>query len=136
MNADGKVTIDVAINDKQFKNGLNSIKKQSGGMFSFFKKGIGDMSVGSAVALKAVGAGFRMIGDAAKIAGTYIMQAGRDFEYEMAKVQAISGATGEELDLLTDKAKEMGKNTIFSASESAEALKIYGYGRMGNTRYA
>ncbi|MDE6141032.1 MAG: phage tail tape measure protein, partial [Bacilli bacterium] len=45
-----------------------------------------------------------------------------DFEYAMATVQATSGASGEDLQKLRDKAQEMGKATKFSASESAEAL--------------
>ena len=45
-----------------------------------------------------------------------------DFESGMSKVAAISGATGDDLAALTDKAKEMGETTKFSASESAEAF--------------
>lgn len=45
-----------------------------------------------------------------------------DFESGMSKVAAISGATGSDLDALTEKAKEMGATTKFSASESAEAF--------------
>ena len=41
----------------------------------------------------------------------------------MSKVSAISGASGKDLQSLTDKAKEMGAKTKFSASESAEALQ-------------
>ena len=41
----------------------------------------------------------------------------------MSKVQAISGATGDELDKLTQKAQELGSKTKFSASESAEAFQ-------------
>lgn len=55
--------------------------------------------------------------------GTSIIKAGANFEQAMAEVSAISGATGEELQKLTDKAKEMGILTKYSASEAAEALK-------------
>lgn len=41
----------------------------------------------------------------------------------MSEVKAISGATAEEMEKLTDKAKEMGAKTKFSAAESAEAFK-------------
>lgn len=44
------------------------------------------------------------------------------FDATMSEVAAISGATGEALDSLREKAKEMGSSTKFSASESAEAL--------------
>lgn len=54
---------------------------------------------------------------------TYAIKVGMDFEAGMSEVQAISGATGEDLKLLTEKAKEMGATTKFSATESAEAMK-------------
>ena len=54
--------------------------------------------------------------------GAAAVKIGSDFQAEMSKVQAISGATGDELKKLSDKAKEMGASTKFSASESAQAL--------------
>jgi len=55
--------------------------------------------------------------------GTKAIQATADFESAMSEVSAISGATGDDLVALENKAQEMGKTTKFSASESAEALK-------------
>lgn len=46
----------------------------------------------------------------------------KNFEAAMSQVQAISGATSSELVKLTDKAKEMGSTTKFTAEESAEAF--------------
>lgn len=46
----------------------------------------------------------------------------KDFEAAMSQVQAISGATDSELTKLTNKAKEMGATTKFTAEESAEAF--------------
>lgn len=46
----------------------------------------------------------------------------KDFEAAMSQVQAVSGATGPQLEQLTDKAKEMGATTKFTAEESAEAF--------------
>jgi phage-related minor tail protein len=43
----------------------------------------------------------------------------RDFELEMAKVKAVSGATADEFKLLSDNAKELGRSTVFSAREVA-----------------
>lgn len=45
-----------------------------------------------------------------------------DFDESMSNVSAISGATGEEFDQLRDKAREMGAETKFSASEAADAM--------------
>lgn len=55
--------------------------------------------------------------------GTVAVKTASDFDSAMAEVQAISSATGDDFDLLRDKAKEMGAETKFSASESAEAMK-------------
>lgn len=43
----------------------------------------------------------------------------KGFEQEMSKVQAVSGATGEEFQALSDNAKELGASTMFSAREVA-----------------
>ena len=40
----------------------------------------------------------------------------------MSKVQAVSGASNEQLQRLSDKAKEMGATTKFSATEAADAM--------------
>lgn len=45
----------------------------------------------------------------------------QDFEYAMKNVQVVSGATGEELQKLTEFARQMGATTKFSATEAAEA---------------
>src|SRR5574344_874363 len=46
-----------------------------------------------------------------------------DFDEQMSKVSAISGATGEEFDALREKAREMGSITKFSASEAGAAFE-------------
>ena len=60
--------------------------------------------------------------DGVKSLGRAVYDAGTDFDSAMAKVQAVSGASAEDMDKLAAKAKEMGETTKFSASESAEAL--------------
>lgn len=47
---------------------------------------------------------------------------GMDFEAAMSNVQAISGATGDDLKTLEEKAREMGAQTSKSATDSANAL--------------
>ena len=46
-----------------------------------------------------------------------------DFEAAMSEVKAISGATSQEFEQLTERANQMGAVTKFTASESAEAFK-------------
>lgn len=55
--------------------------------------------------------------------GTVAVKIGADFDAEMSKVSAISGATGDELDALRAKAREMGSETKYSASEAGQALE-------------
>ena len=46
-----------------------------------------------------------------------------DFDQQMSKVGAISGATGKDFDALREKAREMGAKTKFSASEAGQAFE-------------
>ena len=56
------------------------------------------------------------------VTGTAAVKTAADFDSAMSKVAAVSGATGDELDALRDKAREMGAKTKFSASEAADAM--------------
>ncbi|WP_159562725.1 phage tail tape measure protein [Exiguobacterium sp. 8H] len=47
-----------------------------------------------------------------------------DFEAQMSRVAAVSGATGSDLKKLESLAREMGATTQFSASQAAEALNF------------
>lgn len=49
-----------------------------------------------------------------------------DFDSQMSKVKAISGATGSEFQQLRDKAREMGEDTKFSATEAGQAFEYMG----------
>ena len=42
----------------------------------------------------------------------------RDFEFQMAKVKAISGASEKEFKKLTKTAQQLGRTTFFTASAS------------------
>lgn len=54
--------------------------------------------------------------------GAMAIKTASDFDTGMSNVAAISGATGDDLDALRDKAREMGAATKFSASEAADAF--------------
>ena len=49
-----------------------------------------------------------------------------DFDSQMSKVRAISGATGEQFEELRAKAREMGASTKFSATEAGQAFEYMG----------
>lgn len=46
-----------------------------------------------------------------------------EFQEQMSTVQAISGATGDDLQRLSEKAKQMGATTKFTAKEAGEAME-------------
>lgn len=55
--------------------------------------------------------------------GTAAVKTAADFDTQMSKVQAISGATGSDMQKLRDKAREMGAKTKFSASEAGQGFE-------------
>ena len=73
---------------------------------------------------KVEAAGEKMLTVTGAIAGlgTAAVKIAADFDQGMSKVQAISGATAEDMEKLTAKARDMGATTKFSATESAQAL--------------
>lgn len=52
-----------------------------------------------------------------------VITTGMTFDAQMSSVGAISGATADEIALLTDKAKEMGATTKFTSTQAGEALQ-------------
>lgn len=54
-------------------------------------------------------------------ASTYI---GANFQQKMTQVGVVAGATGDEMQKLTDKARELGATTAFSASDASDAMNL------------
>lgn len=77
-------------------------------------------SVGSNI--ESVGQKFLPVTATVTALGTMAIKTAADFDSAMSKVAAVSGAAGEDLDRLREKAREMGAKTKFSASEAAEAM--------------
>ena len=84
-----------------------------------FKTGISTMQVALG---NLIAQGFAKAVSAAKDFITESLKVGMNFESSMSKVKAVSKASSEDMEKLRDKAKEMGANTKFSATESAEAF--------------
>lgn len=68
-------------------------------------------------------AGLAVLGKQVIDLGKDIVETGKSFEYEMSKVSAISGATGDDFIALTNLAKELGSTTAFSASEASQGMQ-------------
>ena len=80
------------------------------------------ISLGSLVSAQVVVDVLRNCAHAIKEVASAAIEVGTKFEASMSKVEALSGASGDQLERLTQKAKEMGASTIYSASESADAF--------------
>lgn len=117
MAYDGTVKIGTELDSSGIKKGIEDINGTAKSGFSKFSEiGKNALSVFAGNMLTEV------VSQAKNAAGA-VLDIGMSFESGMSKVQAISGATGEDLAALTDKAKEMGAKTKFSATESAEAMQ-------------
>lgn len=87
-------------------------------------KGFGEKSVEALDAVESVLATAGIAKALGEIKDAYMdcINTAGDFEASMSNVEALSGASGDELEALSDKAKEMGATTKFTAGESADAL--------------
>jgi len=87
-------------------------------------KGFGEKSVEALDAVESVLATAGIAKALGEIKDAYMdcINTAGDFEASMSNVEALSGASGDELESLSDKAKEMGASTKFTAGESADAL--------------
>lgn len=102
------------------------------------EKQMREFGTASAAQLKAVGKEMQDVGNKIASVGTTLtttvtvpiatgfaaaIKTTADFESQMSKVQAISGATSEEMAVLEAKSREMGATTKFSATEAGQALE-------------
>lgn len=127
MANDGQLIFDTGLDQKGFKEGLKkletSAKKGAGAVAGVFGKGLSGLGKVAGKAMDAVKTSFKVGLGAVTAFGAYSLKVGSDFSEGMSEVSAISGASGKDLDTLTETAKRMGATTKFSATESAEALK-------------
>ena len=131
------VTIDAKLNEsgvvsgaKKIKVSLEDIKRADGSLdWSGMKDGEGAVkktgdgfTVFKGILANLATQGIQMAVGAVKDFCSNIVEIGKTFETSMSKVSALSGATGEDLEALEAKARELGASTTFSASEAADAL--------------
>lgn len=55
-----------------------------------------------------------------------VISTGVTFDETMSKVQAVTGATADEMLKLREQSKQLGRDTVFSASEAADAQAFLG----------
>lgn len=66
--------------------------------------------------------GLRLIIDKLKDAAREVVNLGMEFTSSLSNVQALSGATTSEMAALESAAKELGRSTVFSASQVSDAF--------------
>ena len=104
-----------ALNDTQQRNqDLNAAAEQSVGIFGRMKG-----------AILALGAALGVVFVAGKIKAFFsdAVAGAADFEQQLSTVQAVSGASAEEMARLRDAAEEMGAQTKYNATEAAQGLE-------------
>lgn len=104
-NVDGTLKFDTRIDESGFNDGTQSIGNSA-------KKGMSIVTKAFAAGTAAVSAG-----------GLAVIKMGSDFEAQMSRVKAISGATQEDFQKLRDQALQLGADTSFSASQAAEGME-------------
>lgn len=85
-------------------------------------KAMGESLKETGAKVEGVGKKFMPVSGAVTALGAAAVKTTADFDKSMSNVSAISGATGKDLEALRSKAREMGAQTKFSASESADAM--------------
>lgn len=99
--ADSKLSLQIALDHERFSKGLSNVAKRTaraGRIMSDIGK---KMSIGISLPLALI--------------GRRVAETATEFEYQMARVAAISGSAAGELERLTMKAEELGSKTIFTA---------------------
>lgn len=116
MATDGSIKIGTEVSTDGLKAGLGKIGDMA-------KSGFGAIGSAAAGMAKITMSAMTATGTAVLGLGAYAIKVGGDFEAGMSKVSAISGATGDDLEQLEAKAKQMGATTKFSATEASEAMQ-------------
>lgn len=128
--ADASLRAATGMTKKELASMQQAAVKANVAMRSQFSAGFADMDKGFAAVERTAKKVFDAIAVAAKAAalatGAVVAvstKVGMEFEKQMSTVQAISSASTQDMQLLSDKAKEMGINTVFSATEAGKAME-------------
>ena len=100
--SDGTVVIDTELDQSGIEKGLSSMA--------------GTVAGGVTKAIGVAGAALAALTSA-------VVKLGTEYEAQMSRVQAISGATAEQLEALDALAIELGRETAFSATETAAGME-------------
>lgn len=118
----GSIESVLNLNSQPFITGLNNARSQLS-TFTDNTNSAGDRMTALGGIMTGVGAAMtKGVTVPLLAAGAGAVKTAADFEAGMSQVQAISGATAGDMEQLSAKAKELGANTKFSATEASEAF--------------
>jgi len=113
-----KIVVQVVVKgQKDLQNLEGTTKKATKGVGGLIKQ-YGLLTAGVAGAVQAFRTVNKFISQSVK---TF-----RDYEFQMAKVKAITGSNNTEFQLLSESAKELGRSTFFTAQQVAELQTNFG----------
>ena len=127
MASNNEVLIKLRADINDLQSGLKTAKKELEKLSQETENSFGGLGE-SAKKLGTAIAGAFAVGKVIDF-GKTVINSTAEFSDSMKKVQALSGATGKDLEDLTELAKEMGRTTAFTAKDSADAM---GYMALAN----
>ncbi len=121
--ADYSLSVKITGDSKGYKVAVEDARKSTKSFgddsVSLGKKLSSGLATGLKVAAKASAVASAAIGTGMVAA----IKTGSEFESQMSRVQAISGATAKEFQALRDQAIQLGADTAFSATSAAEGME-------------
>lgn len=108
----GDISVKIGLNATELQQGLATAERNLKGLGKSVTSMGTTLFTSVSLPLAAIGVG--------------AIKVGADFEKGMKKVEAVTGATGDEIQKLEDKARELGKSTKYSAGEVADAFGFLG----------
>ena len=103
--------IDIVVNTRQAERNTNRFRRKlvdTDGAAKLLRR--------SLLRLGAAFIGFRVIGGATKVLA--------NFEQQMAQLRAVTNATDKQMELFSATAQELGRTTVFTATQVADGLTI------------
>ena len=106
----GRAFVEITTNNKALSRGLAAAQAQL--------KAFGDTTKGVGITLAAAGA-------SAGLPFAASVKTFAEFEKTMSRVKALTNASASDFDKLNTKAKDLGEQTVFSATQAAEAMAFF-----------
>jgi TP901 family phage tail tape measure protein len=113
-----KIVVQVVVKGQKDLQNLEGTTKKASGSVGGLVKQYGFLTLGIATAVQA----FRNIN---KVVGKSI-RTFRDYEFQMAKVRATTGASNKDFAQLSKTAEDLGRSTFFTAQQVAELQTNFG----------